>query len=426
MLDTRTPTSIAETTVSYVSTPQVSAAAADIRDKIRAVTPLLREKAWESEKATALVPEALEALNATGFFLFAVPEELGGFAFGARDISEIASAAGYADGSAGWTGFVAGGVRTVLAFDERAVSEVLSLTKDWVGPVVLGASIFSQATGGARKVDGGFMVKGTWRYGSGAAYAAWAIVGIEWIEDDKTVRALALLKREQYEKLDDWHVMGMAATASNSIQVKEEVFVPTHRVLLMDNLVEAFASVRGRYSGLGYRMGPMAAMLTTSITTISIALGMANGCIDCFVEQANRILPFNLPYDSVAQAPSTQVVAGRARAMVNAAEALIHRIAIEIDTRAMAGTDFEPREEAFLTNDLVYAGRLCGDAIDAIQVCLGSSTASLRNPIQRFLRDVRVLLSHGAIRQDPIAEITGRHVLGLEPFKMLAGGLIQR
>lgn len=426
MPDSRISTSFSDSTVNYVSAREVSAAAAEIRDKIRAVTPLLREKAWESEKSTALVPEALAALNATGFFLFAVPEEMGGFALGARDIAEISAAAGYADGSAAWAGFVAGGVRTVLAFDERAVSEVVSQAKDWVGPVVLGASIFSQATGGARKVDGGFMVKGTWRYGSGAAYAAWAIAGIEWLEADKPVRALALLKRDQYEKLDDWHVMGMAATASNSIQVQEEVFVPAYRVLMMDNLVEAFAAVRGRYSGLGYRMGPMSAMITVSITTISIALGMANGCIDCFVEQANRMVPFNLPYDSVAKTPSTQVVAGRTRAMVNAAEALIHRIANEIDSRAIAGTDFEPREEALLTNDLVYAGRLCGDAIDAIQVCLGSSTASLRNPIQRFLRDVRVLLSHGAIRQDPIAEITGRHVLGLEPFKMLAGGLIQR
>ena len=38
---------------------------------------------------------------------------------------------------------------------------------------------------------------------------------------------------------------------------------------------------------------------------------------------ANARKPFNLPYATVAETPSTQVVAGRVNAMINAAEALI-------------------------------------------------------------------------------------------------------
>jgi hypothetical protein len=75
--------------------------------------------------------------------------------------------------------------------------------------------------------------------------------------------------------------------------------------------------------------------------------------------------------------------------------------------------------------DLVYAVKLCADAIDRLQLTLGSSTVALKNPIQRFARDVRVLATHGAIRFDPLAELSGRQTLGLEPFPMFAVGVPQ-
>ncbi|KFG01805.1 hypothetical protein IQ62_06640 [Streptomyces scabiei] len=48
-----------------------------------------------------------------------------------------------------------------------------------------------------------------------------------------------------------------------------------------------------------------------------------------------------------------------------------------------------------------------------------------QRPRQRFARDVRVLATHGAIRSGPLAELSGRQLLGLEPFPMVAGGVPQ-
>jgi len=406
--------------------PGPSPEAVKMRDAIRALTPLLRETAWESEKSTALVPEALQALDQTGFFRTTLPEKFGGSAFGARDLVEVITAASYADGSAGWSGFAASGVRLVLAFSPRAVEEVSAQLTDWVGPVAVGASIFSSTVGQARRSDGGFMATGKWMYGSGCRYAAWAVVGIEWQEDDKPVRGLALISRDQYEILDDWHVSGMAASSSNSITARNEIFIPEYRVIRHADLPVALGALPRKYEGLTYRLGPLATMLSTALANIAIALGMAKGCLDCFVEQANKRVPFNLPYDTVATMPSTQVVAGRVHAMVKVAEAVILQTADEVDARTLRGNDFSPSEESLATMSLVYAANLCGEAIDEMQLCIGSSTASLRNPIQRFARDVRVMLTHGAIRRDPAAEIAGRHVLGIPPFNMFAGGLAQR
>ena len=70
--------------------------------------------------------------------------------------------------------------------------------------------------------------------------------------------------------------------------------------------------------------------------------------------------------------------------------------------------------------DFVHQIHACLQVIDGLQLALGSSTVGLSNPIQRFVRDVHVLATHGAFRIDPMAEINGRDIFGLEPLPMLA------
>lgn len=397
-----------------------------IRDAARDLVPLLRRNALEGEEIGALTAETLEAMHEADVFKIMLPPERGGDALGARDTVEVTAALAEGDGAAAWTVFVAGGIRNLLGFPEQAVEEVFKEADTWVGPLAVGASVFSPVVGAARAVEGGFLVSGKWAFGSGCKHAAWAVVGVGYEDaEGHPRRAMALLRREQYTILDDWHVMGLKGTSSNGIAVEGEVFVPEHRVLDMADLPATMNRVRERYSGLGFLNGTRALMIITCLSNVAVALGMARGTLDCFVEQAQARKPFNLPYPTVADMPSTQVSAGAARAMINVAEAVILRHADEVDRRALAAEEFTSEEESELTMDLVYAVRLCGEAIDRLQLTLGSSTVSSKNPIQRFARDVRVLATHGAIRFDPMAEISGRQVLGLEPLSMFAGGLPQ-
>ena len=119
--------------------------------------------------------------------------------------------------------------------------------------------------------------------------------------------------------------------------------------------------------------------------------------------------------------PSAQVTAGKARAALNVARSTIYGYADEVDRRALAGEDFIPPDEPVITMDLIWVITMLAQTIDALQIALGSSTIALSNPIQRFARDVRVLSTHGALRLDPMAEINGREILGLEPFMMMTG-----
>ena len=396
-----------------------------LQDAALGLVPMLRSEAREIERLGAMPPAVLAALTDAGIFKMAMPLELGGYALGARDAVEIVSALGRGDGSAAWMAFVGSGLRMVSMFPQPLVDEVFARRDTWIGPLCIGASVFSTSVGAARRVDGGWMVSGRWAFGSGCKHTAWAAVGVEFEREGRPGRAMAVLPREDFEILDDWKVMGLSGTSSNGITTNGEVFVPAHRVVDMAELGQLMDDAPNRYTGLAFRAGMRGAMLTVCLYNVSIALGMAVGALECFTEQARRRKPFNLPYPTVAEMPSVQVVVGKARAMTNIAGTLMRAHADEVDRRSLADEDFSGPEESEMTMDLVYATKLCEDAIGSLQVALGSSTASLSNPIQRFVRDIRVLASHGAIRLDPLAEINGRQALGFEPFPMFAGGLAQ-
>lgn len=412
-----------------VVSPWISDEGRRIRDRVRELIPLIRSQAREGERIAALTPEVLDALDDAGVFRMSMPVEWGGYGLGARDLIEVVGVLSEGDGSAGWAGFVGVGLKNLLAMDPQVVDEVRADAAGWVGPAIVGASVFATKVGAARAVDGGWMVRGRWAFGSGCKHAQWTLAGVAFdpAESGKgSGRGVVVLRREQYEILDDWHVMGLSGTASNSLRVEDEVFVPDYRFLDLADFPVRLQQLRDRYTGAGFAQRGQASLLCAALVNIAIALGMARGALGCFAEQAVKRKPFSLPYPTIGDMASAQVAAGKALAMINLAAATIEGTADQIDARTAAALDFTHEEDSEISLSIAYAANLCEDAITLLQKTIGSSTVSLSNPIQRFVRDVRVLTSHGAIRVDPLAEQNGRRVLGLPPFAMFGSAVPER
>jgi len=406
----------------FPDSPYLSEAGRRMRDQIVELLPLLRAHAAEGEELGALAPATLEAVDRVGAFKVTIPIELGGFALGARDTAEVVKVLGRGDASAGWLVIVSSAARNALGFDGRARDEIFAGIADWVGPIMFGATVFAPKVGDGRKVDGGYLVKGKWSFGSGSKHAAWGSVGFEYDDpaSGERRRAMGILSRDQYAIVDDWHVMGLQATSSNSVRADEEVFVPDYRVVHTNDLPRLMDGLRGEYSGLAFQHSPIGGMVATTCAFAALAVGIAEGALDSFLEQAAKRPPFNLPYQTMSEMASIQVVAGRARAAVNAANAVLWRHADEIDRRAIAGEDFFPWDEPEITMDLVHQIHECLRVVDGLLLALGSSAVALGNPLQRAVRDIHVLATHGGFRLDPMAEINGRDLFGLEPFPMIA------
>lgn len=397
-----------------------------IRDAVSELVPLLRKNALASERNGALTQETLEALHKTGLFTASLPVEYGGHALGARDMAEIVVQVGRGDGSAGWTTMIASAhSRIVLSLPDKTTAEIYRDASDWLGPRLAAGSLFSEKIQKAEQVPGGFVVKGggKWIFASGCKHAAFAAVGIDFTDDKGGKRrGIAVLEKGQYDILDDWHVMGLRASSSNSVATQADVFVPEHRFLDLTEFPDRLASIRTRYKGLGFNLDPLGLMLLPGLEIMCTVLGMAKGGLECFIEQAMKRKPFNLPYKTIAESAVTQVSAAKAAAMIEAAETLLMAQADLVDQRAMADGNFKPIEEAKAMMSMVYVGSLCDEALGILQSTLGSSTVSDENPIQRYVRDTRVALSQGALRFEPTAEIYGRQMLGFAPFAALNAG----
>lgn len=397
-----------------------------IRDAVSELVPLLRKNALASERSGAVTQESLEALRATGLFAASLPLEYGGHALGARDMAEIVVQVARGDGSAGWITMIASAhSRIVLSLPDKTTAEIYRDAATWLGPRLAAGSLFSEKIQKAEQAPGGFIVKGggKWIFASGCKHAAFAAVGIDFTDDKgRKRRGIAVLEKGQYHVVDDWHVMGLRASSSNSVATREDVFVPEHRFLDLAEFPDRLASIRTRYQGLGFQLDPLGLMLLPGLEMIGIALGMAKGGLECFLEQAVKRKPFNLPYKTVAESAVTQVSAAKAAAMIEAAETLLMAQADLVDQRAMGNGNFQPIEESKAMMNMVYVGNLCDEALTILQNTLGSSTVSDENPIQRYVRDTRVALSQGALRFEPTAEIYGRQLLGFGPFAALNAG----
>ncbi|MGV1988207.1 acyl-CoA dehydrogenase family protein [Agrobacterium sp. 22-221-1] len=416
-----------ESATNLLESPYSSEIGRGVREKAAKLVPLLRKNALEGEKLGALSRESLQALNDIGAFRLTLPTNFGGYALGARDVVEIVSEIGRGDGAAGWMVFVAGGLRNIISFPDDAVREIFDEGQNWVGPLAAGASIFATKVGSARRVDGGWMLSGSWHFGSGCKHAKWIAVGVDYERaPGEMSRAMAILQADQVEIVDNWHVMGMKATSSNSLTVEEEQFVPDRRFMDMGDFPIRMDETRRRYSGLASKFDARGLMLLTNLTHMAIVLGMARGAFECYVEMAKKQQPFNLPYAKVAEMASTQVCAAKAYAMIKMAEAVAHRSADILDRHALEGIEITNGQEQAMMMESVYATNSLDAVLSMLQISIGSATASENNPVQRFARDVRVALLHGAVRLDPTAEIFGRQVMGIEPFPMFAGGLPDR
>jgi hypothetical protein len=58
-------------------------------------------------------------------------------------------------------------------------------------------------------------------------------VGIEFEDENATAAQHAAAGKSQYQVVDDWNVMGLCASSSNSVSTSEDVFVPEHRFMNM-------------------------------------------------------------------------------------------------------------------------------------------------------------------------------------------------
>jgi 3-hydroxy-9,10-secoandrosta-1,3,5(10)-triene-9,17-dione monooxygenase len=202
--------------------------------RAKALVPQLRDRASRTEELRRLPPETERDLHESGLFRIVQPKRVGGSEFDYVALVDCAEAIGLADASVAWNFANLASHHWMLGmFDKRAQDLVWNKDAD-----ALIASSFIFPAGRARKVHGGYVLRGNWPFSSGVDSSEWNMLASVVSSDDEAdgiEYRIFLVNKSDYKIKDTWNASGLRGTGSNDVEV-EDAFVAEPMTLAVSDL----------------------------------------------------------------------------------------------------------------------------------------------------------------------------------------------
>jgi indole-3-acetate monooxygenase len=365
------------------------------------------EAAGEDIERRRELPEAIvEALIERGLFRLLLPRALGGAELRPAAYVVVIEEIAKHDASTAWClGQACGCTMTSAYLDPEGAREIFGRKR---GIVAWGPPGPAEA----RAVPGGYRLTGTWSFASGSHHATWLGAHVAILAPDGTpqvrpdggpiVRTL-LFPKASAKFADIWHVIGLRGTGSDSYTVTD-LFVPEKHTVLRD------AAVKPCQPGLLY------AFSSSNIYAsgfAGVALGIARGALDAFVELARDKIPrgakHTLRDNNVVQ---TQVSQSEAR--LRGARAFLLNSLDEIWREVSGLQRLTIDHNTTMRLASTWAIHQAREVVDMAYHAAGATAIFESNPFERRFRDIHTVIQQYQGRQAHF-ETVGQALLGLEP-----------
>jgi 3-hydroxy-9,10-secoandrosta-1,3,5(10)-triene-9,17-dione monooxygenase len=369
--------------------------------RAREIVPVLLERAQKCEDARLLLPENEKLLHQTGLFRFHQPKRFGGMELPFVAVVDIVSELARGCPSTAWNVGNLGCHHWILGYYEPETQHEV-----WdQNPDVLIASSIALAAGRGRKAKDGFVVSGRWPFSSGVDNSDWNMLAVTIYDEEKAVDwRLCLVPKSDYQVIDTWYAMGMIGTGSKDIEVKE-VFVPERRAL-------ALARCRGGLEHPGARLnsGPLfrvPIVASAGHPLSATALGTAEGAFE-HVLQTFKTRVGTYTGAKVSDFQAVQVKLARARGLIDSARYLMRESALVFQHNENLALEEKLRLRA--QNALAVAQ--AREAVETLWSFYGANAIYIRDPLQRYLRDVQAASQHFSFNFDIAGSAYGTVALG--------------
>jgi 3-hydroxy-9,10-secoandrosta-1,3,5(10)-triene-9,17-dione monooxygenase len=375
--------------------------------RAEALIPQLRERASRTEELRRLPPETERDLHDAGLFRIVQPKRVGGSEFDYVALVDCAEAIGRADASVAWNLANLASHHWMLGmFDSRAQELI------WGRDVnALIASSFIFPAGRARKVDGGYTLRGSWPFCSGVDSCEWNMLASVVSTDDEAdgiEYRIFLLNKSDYQIIDTWNATGLRGTGSNDVEVRD-AFVAEPMTVTVNDLGG------GPTPGSAVNPNPLYALPVFSLfpyVLSGVALGNAQACLDDYVRVArHRASTYNRT--KLGDLQSTQIKIAEASAKIDAARRIMRSTCIEAMADARQGLVQDVAVKTRLRRDGAYSVNLCTEAVSLLFAASGARGLSTAAALQRQFRDAHAINSHLAFNFDAAGTNYGRVALGL-------------
>jgi alkylation response protein AidB-like acyl-CoA dehydrogenase len=299
-----------------------------------------------------------------------------------------------------------------LAFSDAAIEEIYGQSPDQIlaGTVVPGG-------GRGRRVAGGYLVSGRWRFGSGCREASWMVGNFDVVDEDSEARVPAGVYRmvvpaPQCTIVDTWDVTGMRGTGSHDWTISD-LFVPEHRAVYVPGRV--FINQWRRWAGTLYALpvhsfiGPHHSMVATGIARAGIA---------ALVELASTKTPRGRT-ELLRDQPHIQDWIARAEAHLGGGRAYRDDEVRKAWETVAAGQPVSLEQCARCRLAGSFAADSARRAMDLVFRAAGTTATRQHDRLAHCWRDLQVVGQAAAVSPDwyPVA---GRVLVGLDPGPRLS------
>src|SRR3984893_12388539 len=375
--------------------------------RAEALLPQLRERASRTEELRHLPPETERDLHEAGLFRILQPKRVGGSEFDYVALVDCADAIGQADASAAWNLANLSSHHWMLGmFDKRA--QDLVWNKD-VNALIASSFIF--LAGRARKVDGGYVLRGSWPFSSGVDSSEWNMLASVVSSDDEAdgiEYRIFLLNRSDYKIKDTWNTAGLRGTGANDVEVAG-AFVAEPMTIAVSDLAG------GPTPGSAVNPNALYALPVFSLFPYVLsgaALGNAQACLDDYVNLArHRASTYNRA--KLGDFQTTQIKIAEASSKIDAARLIMRSTCIAAMADARRGHVPNMAAKTKVRRDGAYSVNLCTEAVSLLFAASGARGLFTTGALQRQFRDAHAINSHIAFNFDAAATNYGRVALGL-------------
>jgi 3-hydroxy-9,10-secoandrosta-1,3,5(10)-triene-9,17-dione monooxygenase len=374
----------------------------------RSLAPKLAERVSQAEAERRLPAENVRDLIESGLIALEVPKRYGGAELNLDALIEVTAALAEGCSATGWVyALWAAHMWLIGHYPEHIQAEVFGDPGSLVSSVV-------NTVGMPEAVDGGFRWTGRGFFSSGVDHCNWLTAAIDLKPNEPPGdRRWFLIKRTDFEIVDDWDTVGLRGTGSKTIELKD-VFIPDERVVKAKELSE------GRGVGAGLHGSPLycAAMdFTFSLPLAGPELGIAKAALRVAGERIRKRIESGTARQSAEQAATITRLA-KATADVDAARALLLQTARRFCYMPAAEATLLDRAEC--RRNVAYSTQLCRAAVNSMFEASGGSSVYYTAALQRLWRDANVASAHHGLMWDVHGLAYGRELMGLPPLQQAA------
>ena len=377
--------------------------------RLRELGPAITAAADTIERTRRIPEPLLTRLHDARLFRMLLPLSVGGDEIDPVTYVKAVEGAASHDGSIGWCLSIANSTSLIAPYLGIEVARKIfgppRSTCAWGPP--------NDCT--ARAVPGGYRVTGEWSFASGCRHSSWMGAHGCVVEPDGSLRLNRfgrptlrtwLFPVEQATLLDTWDTIGLRGTASDSYRV-DDLFV-----------AEEFSSTR-EDPELRTEPGPLYAFPQQTMYSVGIsavALGLARGMLDAFIELAGQKTPRGMV--RLADSGVVQAEVAKCEARLGAARAYLLGTLAEIYAAAgsEAPIDIPARGRVRLAG--THAISTAVSVADYTYKAAGVDSIFPGSPFMRRFRDIHTV-SQQIQSRDVHYETCGQILLGNPPTVFL-------